>query len=61
MEQIPLFQKEQKVNPLTDPNKEPDFSLFPDSENILSVTWNTSLEKWTAIYKSDNSSEMYKR
>lgn len=57
MEQRPLFPTEkQKVNPLNDSSKEPDFSLFPDSENILSIDWNVALGKWIAIYKSDNNS-----
>ena len=64
MKQIPLFsdpvspseteKKVEQVDPLANPDVVPDFSLFPDSDEILSVVWNAMMGKWVAIYKSDN-------
>ncbi len=64
MKQLPLFpdstkpQEVQKtvehVDPLSNPDIVPDSSLFPDSDEILSVVWNAMMGKWVAIYQSDN-------
>lgn len=61
MDQIPLFpntpeqpKEVEKIDPLTNPEAEPNFSLFPDSDEILYVAWNDMIGKWVAIYKSDN-------
>jgi hypothetical protein len=68
MEQIPLFNNsaeqnikpslEQNVDPMTDSTQEPDFALFSDADNVLSVRFFDG--RWHAIYKNDDPGESYR-
>ena len=42
-----------------DPNVKPDFSKFPESENITEVKFIDG--KWRAFYRNDDPGEMYRR
>lgn len=71
-EQIPLFpdleaatpakpdtQPDLNLDPITNPNKKPDFSLFPDSGDVIDTKFING--KWIPIYRPEDPSAVYRR